>query len=140
MEVAGNASSGSITRVQRSVTEHHSGPLPDPETLKRYDEAVPGAAQIIVEQFQKQSDHRIALENRVIDSDIKRSSQGLIAGFVVSMTAIVGGCIVAAVGHPASGATIATTAVVGLAGVFVYGTASRRREREKRTETLAEQK
>jgi uncharacterized membrane protein len=48
------------------------------------------------------------------------------------MTAIVGGCLLVYAGHPAAGATIATTSVGTLAGVFVLGTRMQQKERERK--------
>ena len=57
-------------------------------------------------------------------------------GLGVSLTAIAGGVYVAVSGAPTAGATIATASVVGLAAVFVYGTYSRRQERERKAEIM----
>jgi hypothetical protein len=54
------------------------------------------------------------------------------AGFLIGLFTV--GCGTAAVlcGHDVAGATIATTGVASLVGVFVYGTVTRRQEREKK--------
>jgi hypothetical protein len=42
-----------------SITEEHfTGPLPHPETLRAYNEIHPGAAKLILDRFEAQSDHR----------------------------------------------------------------------------------
>ena len=41
-----------------------SGPLPPPEHLRQFNEAVPGAGDIIIEEFREQARHRRALEDR----------------------------------------------------------------------------
>ena len=38
--------------------------------------------------MEKQTDHRISLEKKVIGSDTTRSTWGLVAGFVVAMTGL----------------------------------------------------
>lgn len=63
--------------------ENFSGPLPHPEILKKYDEIVTGAAERIIKQAEVQTNHRIQLETKVIDSDIRNSRLGLIFGFIV---------------------------------------------------------
>ena len=55
---------------------------------------------------------------------------GHFAGFVISMSFLIGGCIVITLGHDTAGGTIATTAV--LTTVFIYGTKQRRAEREEK--------
>ena len=57
-------------------------------------------------------------------------------GFILSLCAIVGGCLVAVYGNAAAGTTIATAAVASLAGVFVYGTAQRRKELSRKAEAV----
>jgi uncharacterized membrane protein len=46
----------------KQVQQHWSGPLPDPETLAAFDQVVPGGAARIFDQFEKEADHRRALE------------------------------------------------------------------------------
>jgi uncharacterized membrane protein len=41
-----------------------SGPLPPPAALEAFEKIVPGAAGRIVDEFQKESDHRRRLERR----------------------------------------------------------------------------
>lgn len=128
---------GSVLSYGRSeVHQTFAGPLPPPSVLAAYDEIVPGAAERILAMAEAQSQHRQELEQHVIRSDAKRADSGLKAGFWLSLTAIVGGVSVAILGHPTAGATIATAAVATLAGVFVYGSHSRRSEREEKKQML----
>ncbi len=97
--------------------------------LKQYDEVIPDGANRILQMAEKQSDHRMTLETKVIDSDIARSRWGLAAGFVITIAAIIGGVIVAMNGQPWAGTTIAGIPTAGLVGVFVIGSATRSKER-----------
>jgi uncharacterized membrane protein len=76
-----------------------------------------------------QSRHRMTLESRVVHSDILRSWAGLVSAFVITMTTIIFGGSLVYLGHDAAGVGLATTGIVGLAGTFIYGTSSQRRER-----------
>jgi len=80
------------------------------------------------------------MESRVINAEISRSKLGLAAGFVIALVCIIGGSLLVHEGHDAAGATIATGAVVALAGVFVYGTSIRRKEREEKARIMTAQK
>jgi uncharacterized membrane protein len=120
----------------QQVTQSFSGPIPPPEILKAYDEIEPGTARRILAQAEMQTAHRIEIEKTSINSEIRRSNWGLVAGFVVAMASIVGGCLLVWAGHDVAGATIATGSVVALVGVFVYGTATRQKERLERTKIL----
>jgi uncharacterized membrane protein len=129
------AEAGQIA-VTRTEARFFSGPLPPPEVFEEFDRVVPGSARRIFDLVEKQTNHRIELESKVIASDITRSRAGLWMGLVVSLAAIVGGVYVAVTVSPTAGATIATASVVGLAGVFVYGTYSRRQERQQKAEQI----
>jgi len=122
----------------RSVSvSQYQGPIPPPSILEQYDKVVPGSAELIIQQFEKQSNHRMTLESTVIQADIKRANLGLLAGFLLCIATVIGGCVVAVLSHAGAGATIATAAVGTLAAVFVYGTASRKKERQDRVKALA---
>ena len=60
----------------------YSGPLPEASDLARYDEVVPGAGKIMIENFEKQSAHRRDMEKIVITSDAKNSRMGQICGLI----------------------------------------------------------
>ena len=112
----------------------YKGPLPPPAILQQYEMIVSGSARKIIENAYSQSKHRQRLETTVVVGGVRHERLGVIIGGTVSIVAIVTGGIVAVLGAPAAGATIATAIVVGLVGVFVYGTDSRRRERQAKDE------
>jgi hypothetical protein len=87
-----------------------------------------------------QSRHRMAMESRVINSDIVKSWVGLASAFVLTMTAIVFGGILVYLGHDIAGGTMATSGLAGLAGTFIYGTSSQRRERTEKAKILSGRK
>jgi uncharacterized membrane protein len=109
-----------------------SGPIPPPEMLKGHNEVLPGAADRILKMAENQNKHRIAMEASVAASDMKRAGHGLLAGLLVTSLLILCAtwCILS--GHDAAGGTLGTATIIGLAGVFVYGTITRKDERRKR--------
>lgn len=137
---AGVHTSDLLISQKQQLSVSFSGPLPPPQVLREYDEIVAGLAARLADQAERQTEHRISLENKVIRSDITRSRQGLVCGFIVSLTCVVGGIIAVVMGHDWAGTTIATGAVVALAGVFVYGTAMRRSERTEKAKIMTGQK
>jgi uncharacterized membrane protein len=114
-----------------------SGPLPPPEILARFDEVVPGAAARIIDMAQKQSDHRMDLEKTTVHGELTRSYLGLGSGTIVSLAMIAGGVYCVMNGHDTAGATIVTANLAAVVGVFVYGTRSRRKEREGKAHVQA---
>lgn len=118
------------------ITKSFSGPLPPPEILREYDELVPGSAKTFIDTFSDQAHHRMDLEKTHLRSDRRRSWGGLIAGFVVAMTALCGGIWLVYMGHDTAGATIGTVGLGGLVGTFVYGTKSQRTERIEKAKLM----
>ncbi len=112
--------------------EQFSGPLPPPAILKKYDEVVPGAAERIIKMAEEQSRHRQSLEAKVISSDVVNSRLGLLFGFIIGISTIVGGMYLALNDKQSVGAFISFGGLATLAGVFVYGSKTRRDERESR--------
>ncbi|MBW4039310.1 MAG: DUF2335 domain-containing protein [Acidobacteria bacterium] len=104
-------------RLERSF----SGPLPPPETLSRYNDVLPGAAERILAMAESQHHHRLTLESDVVNSNVSDQRLGVILGFIIAMTAISGGIYLAATGKPASGLTSIIAAMGSLVGTFVYG-------------------
>jgi len=140
-EVGANpAGHGVVSHTQVSVSQT-SSPIPLPEILADYNTIVaPDAADRILQMAEEQSKHRRSLEKLVIENDVKRSWYGLGAGFVVAMTALLGGVYATVNGYPGAGGTIATASVVALVSVFVIGTSSRRSERAERADKLAKRR
>lgn len=126
-----------ISHLEASATRF-SGPLPPPEVLEGYERIVPGAAKKLITMALRQSKHRQELERKVIESDVQRSRDGLWVGGALSLTSIILGAVAVFTGQDTAGATIATATVVSLAGVFVYGTTSRRKEREQQAKAVQE--
>ena len=105
-----------------------AGPLPEPEVLQGYESVIPGAANRILKMAERQSDHRMQMDKMVISDGSRRSYLGLVAGFFLSAMVIAGGIYLIATGHDWAGASLVGLNLAGLAGVFVYGSRSRRSE------------
>ncbi len=125
---------------------YREGPIPDPETLREYNDTCPGFAKEFLAAFLeegkhrrgmelKEAEHRREIELRDIGLDEKslqlqekllagnqlRSNLGLLTGFGISMTALIGGGWLVYAGHDWAGAAIAGPALASLAAVFVTG-------------------
>ena len=115
----------------------YSGPIPPPAALAQYDKTLPGAADRILKMAESQQAHRQALEVVAINHDARRSMAGLIAGAVIALAALAFAGVLAALGQPVGSVATGLFAIASLAGVFVYGTYTRRKERTTRLqETL----
>ena len=123
---------------QTTLDARFEGPLPPPSILAQYDQVAPGAAERILGMAERQSSHRIALEARVVSSDVVRSYLGLLLGFVVVIVFGVIAWDLIKDDHTIPGTFLGTVDIGSLGGLFVYG--SRARQRELRDRALATKK
>ena len=116
----------------RAQRLQYQGPIPPPAMLDEYEKICPGSAQKIVEQFQKQSDHRIYLEKKVIDSDIKKSFRGQVFGFLVAIIGMGISLYAIMKGYSIEGSIFGGVTLVSLVSVFVIGKKAKDEELEKK--------
>ena len=125
---------------QRSVAvrgEHFSGPLPPPSILEKYEAIYPGAAQLIIDSYIAQSEHRQELEKQVIRAGARDSLIGLILAFILGLVAIVGAFYCVIMGHDWAGGVLGGTGLSSLVGTFIYGSRQKRAERESKEKTVS---
>ena len=95
------------------------GPLPPPEALRAYDDIVPGAAERLLTEAERNGEHRRWRERTALQAQVARVKWGLAAGFSVAMSFLaVSGALIAQ-GHDVSGTILGTVDLVALVGVFV---------------------
>jgi uncharacterized membrane protein len=114
-------------QIQASRTQF-VGPIPPPEILLKYNEALPNAAERIVAMAESQLRHRQVLERQVVDSNCKAQQRGPIYGLIVCLAAIGGGLYLIHSGQSAAGLVSIIGALVGLTVVFVTGKAMQQKQ------------
>lgn len=65
------------------VTQITSGPIPAPEILRGYDNIYPGAAQIIIGDFQENSKHIRLMQKNSLTAEIQKDKRGQWMAFVI---------------------------------------------------------
>lgn len=115
-----------------AVSQRFSGPVPPPEMIEAYNAIVPGAGKMIFDMAVSQQSHRQALEQSVIKADIRNSKRGSWFGFILGIIGFAVSAYALYLGQPAAAIAIGSASLVSLAGVFVYGTKSRRAERDQK--------
>ena len=110
--------------------EVRSGPLPDPETLAKYESLQPGFSNRILKLVEDQARHRQDLEQCVIRSDVAHARLGLYFGLTIALVCVFAATTCILFGHELSGSVFFGATLVGLVGTFVYGSVTRRRERD----------
>jgi len=108
----------SIVSIQH---KSHSGPLPDADTLIKYDSVIPEGADRIMKMAEVQQVHRMKMEDKVITSQSTQSKLGQIFGLIIGIVGIGSGTFLAAMGETTVGGIIAGGTVVSLVSVFVIG-------------------
>ena len=96
----------------------HAGPLPDPETLRRYAEIIPDGAERIMRMAEKEQEGRLSVQR----AGVKQAKGGLATGFTVAMTicGLVGYGF--HLGYAVEAAGLVGATLASLVGVFIYGT------------------
>lgn len=114
---------------QRSIIAHafsamverktFSGPLPDPEDFKAYQDVMADAPERILTMAEKQMAHRFECEKKIIDSRIRESRIGQIMAFIIAIFSIGIVCFLGYKGHDWLAGSI-TAIIVGLASIFLF--------------------
>lgn len=97
----------------------YSGPLPAPEDFAEYEKILPGSTDRILKMAEKQVDHRISSDNKIIDNTYRQSGRGQILGAILVVMFGVISLILGLTGHDSLAKYIGVTTIIGLAVVFV---------------------
>lgn len=97
-----------------------SGPLPHPEILSGYEKVLPGSADRILCMAEDEARHRRALETKASDADSRDSLLGIISATIISVSALIVGCIIVVVSHTTAGAVAGSFfGVSGISGIVI---------------------
>lgn len=98
------------------------------EELAKIEAVVPGGAARVLAIIEKQSDHRMKQENRVVFSNILNERFGQVIAAVVVLGGMYGGYQLILAGKDIAGFIAALAPLGVIAGVFVAGKKKRDRE------------
>lgn len=85
---------------------------------------------------EQQSRHRQSIETKVIESNVFVQKLGPFLGFIVAMTAVVGGIVLVLKGKDGYGLAAIVGALASLAGVFIYGKQRQKKELDDKAEAF----
>lgn len=129
-----------FSQMTLSVTErHHSGPLPSAETLIQYNSVIPNGADRIMIMAEKQQNHRMALEDKAVTSQLSQSKIGQIFGFILCLLALSASTYLGCTGHEAIGTIIGSTTIIAMASIFVLGKRSNSKSKQDDSEDKEEE-
>ena len=124
------------TRVRESYEFTWMGPLPPPDTLIRYNEAFPGCAERIVAQAEKQSEPRQHLERITVEGNVHSETRGSWQAFFIALFVLLVGGFLILRGQSVLGTIFVGADIASLAGIFLTGKASQRRQLAERSRAL----
>ena len=122
----------------RQVLTSYRGPLPPPDQLSEYNQAVPDAADRIIKMAECEQSHAHDMRRRIVAIESRNSIVGLFSALLVSLVSIAGGLYVASLDSVPSqimGGIISLTGLTSLVGAFIYGSSRRKRENRKAQQT-----
>ena len=99
----------------------YQGPLPHPDMLAKFETLYPGASKLLFEQFQDQGKHRMEIEKKVIEANIRSARLGQWMGYSLCMVALVGGGVLVCFGIRTEGLIAAVAGLTALVTVFLTG-------------------
>lgn len=104
--------------------------------MEKYEAVLPGAADRIVKMAEGQAHHRAELETEALRQEGQRSRTGLVSGALLTLGFEALGLVALLVDRPWFAVAFAAFPLPAILGAFVYGTRSRRREREQRARLM----
>lgn len=127
-----------LKHIAFELREEFSGPLPHPRHLAQYDLVLPGAADRILSMAEQQQKHRMSLEKKVVEADIKRSAAGQIVAAGIAVLAFGCGTFLISQGQDVTGLVTMLGPLAALVSVFFYAENKRRTERESKAAAAQE--
>jgi len=106
----------------------HSGPIPLPETLGKYEAIIPGAAERILSMAEQAAEHRRDMEREQLAAAITESKRefneariGQACAFVLALAFLAAGTWLANGGHEWSGSLLGASGIAGIVAAFIQG-------------------
>lgn len=120
-------------RELRILQAEFARPLPYPDHLAQYEEALPGAADRILTEFEKEAANRRRLEEKAVHSNIKLAERGQWIGLIVALSSLAGSGLLIYADKP-WGVILLLVSATGLASAFLRVRTENKREREGATQ------
>lgn len=115
-----------------------SGPIPPPEILEGYNKVINNGAERIIVMAEKQSNHRMQLEDHAIKEELKQSRLGQVFGFILGIVGLGLATFLAIYDHDTIAGIFGTTTIVGLVTVFVLGKRAQQQDLKAKEQTNPE--
>ncbi len=103
------------------ISKHHSGPLPDGQTIRVYNEVIPNGGDRLMKNVEKQLNHRIEIEKEGVQKSFIQSNRGQIFGFIIALAFGFIAWDLAKSGFEVSASILGTVDLVALVAIFITG-------------------
>lgn len=110
------------------IKQSYSGPLPLAAEMERYANIDPTLPDRIMSLAEQQSIHRQRLENMAMASSDYQRRRGSYCATTIALSSIAGGVWCITQGYSAQGLAAILVPIAALAGAFIYGTKSEKKE------------
>ena len=121
-----------MRKLIRTEAALFSGPIPPPDLLDKYNQMIPDGANRILKMAENQSRHRQYIEKWAVIGGTILSYLGVLCAAGIAFGALFFGSKLIENGHVISGSILGGGGLTGLVAAFIYGTRSRREERQMR--------
>ncbi|MCS4488388.1 DUF2335 domain-containing protein [Streptococcus sciuri] len=98
--------------------EIYQGDMPHPDILKGYNQLYPKAAEMIIQNGIRESEHRRKMEERYLAGNLRSHQLGQFLGFIIALVIVAGGVFLIYKNHPITGTLLSGTTAVGVVGLF----------------------
>ncbi|MDE2815273.1 MAG: DUF2335 domain-containing protein [Chloroflexota bacterium] len=98
-----------------------SGPLPSPRSLREFEEIVPGSADRLITMVEKQGNHRMEIEKRVVDGESRRAWVELAARHGITLVGIIASILLVVFGYTPAGVILTGLTTLFAAVTYLIG-------------------
>jgi len=93
--------------------------------MERYVKIIPDGGERIMKMAERQLEHRISVEQRIVSSNSSDSRIGQIFAFLLALTCILSSVYLGISGYTGLAGIIASTTVLSLTTIFIVGKKAR---------------
>lgn len=124
--------------IQQTKLSAFRGPIPPPEVLQGYENVQQGFADRILRMAEKQQDHRMNCEDKIVTESTSQSKRGQWFGFIIAILFFAGALTLGFTDHEVLGGIIGGGTLVSVVTVFLTNKPSKQHEEEKGSESEEE--
>lgn len=106
-------------RILSMMSMEYSGPLPHPEILRQLEEVQPGISKVIIDDFEKRSEHNREMERKQIEIYKSEGKWGILTGAIVAIAGLTASVLLGWFGHGGAAGAVGGLSLASLVGNFI---------------------